>query len=150
MLDLSIASALGYDLTAGPLEMLEFHAATRVTSLIFTSGHVPVLGDIAIRGEVGDDVDVPLAKKAAEICAANCLKSALAVARPDEIERVVKVLGMVNVAPGFNDTPSVINGATSFLNEVFPGQPSHARSAVGMVLPRGWAVEVELVLALGG
>ena len=147
-MDLATATRLGYELKAAPLEVLSFHAATRIGSLVFTSGQIPILGDVAIKGKVGTDVDIETAKKAAEICAVNCLRAALAVAEADEIERVVKLVGMVNVAPGFNDTSTVINGATDFLNEVFKGQPSHARSAVGMVLPSDWAVEVELVLAL--
>lgn len=147
-MELATAARLGYELKAAPLEVLSFHAATRVGSLIFTSGQIPSLGDVAIKGKVGTDIDIATAKKAAEICAVNCLRAALAVAEADEIQRVVKLVGMVNVAPGFNDTSTVINGATDFLNEVFEGQPSHARSAVGMVLPGDWAVEVELVLAL--
>ena len=147
-MDLSIAKKLGYDLSPAPLQVLDFHAATRVGSLVFTSGQISRLGDVAIKGMVGDDVDLATGQKAAEVCAVNCLRAALAVAEADEIERVVKVLGMVNVAPGFNDTSSVINGATDFLNSMFVGQPSHARSAVGMVLPGDWAVEVEMVLAL--
>ena len=147
-MDLSIVSKLGYDLSPGPLQVLTFHSATRVDGLVFTSGHVPALGDVAIKGKVGDDVDLVTAQKAAEICAVNCLMAALAVAEADEIERVAKLVGMVNVAAGFNDTSSVINGASEFLNKVFEGQPSHARAAVGMVLPDDWAVEVEMVLAL--
>ncbi|PZR01891.1 MAG: LysR family transcriptional regulator [Archangium gephyra] len=147
-MNLETIAALGYELTPSPLEVLTFHAATRVGDLVFTSGQIPVFGDVAVKGKVGADVDLPTAQKAAEICAVNCLRAALAVADAAEIERVVKLVGMVNVADGFNDTSSVINGASSFLNSAFPGQPSHARSAVGMVLPGDWAVEVELVLAL--
>lgn len=147
-MDLTNAARLGYELKAAPLEVLSFHAASRVGQLVFTAGQIPNLGDVSIKGKVGADIDMETAKKAAEICAVNCLRAALAVAEADEIERVVKLVGMVNVAPGFNDTSGVINGATDFLNEVFKGQPSHARSAVGMVLPSDWAVEVELVLAL--
>lgn len=147
-MNITTAAKLGYDLSPAPLQVLTFHAATRVGSLVFTSGQIPSLGDLAIKGKVGDDVDLATAQKAAEVCAVNCLRAALAVAEADEIERVAKLVGMVNVAPGFNDTSSVINGATDFLNSVFEGQPSHARSAVGMVLPGDWAVEVELVIAL--
>ena len=147
-MDLSIAKKLGYDLSPAPLKVLSFHSATRVGGLIFTSGQIPSLGDVTIKGKVGEDIDLETAQKAAEICAVNCLRAALAVADAEEIERVAKLMGMVNVAAGFNDTSSVINGATDFLNAVFEGQPSHARSAVGMVLPGDWAVEVELVLAL--
>src|SRR3954462_179918 len=133
-MNIETASKLGYDLSAAPLQVLSFHAATRVGDLVFTSGQIPSLGDVAIKGKVGADVDLATAQKAAEICAVNCLRAALAVANADEIERVAKLVGMVNVAEGFNDTSSVINGATDFLNAMFEGQPSHARSAVGMVL----------------
>jgi enamine deaminase RidA (YjgF/YER057c/UK114 family) len=147
-MDLTRLAERGYDTTPGPLQLREFHAATRTGSLVFTSGHTSVLGDLAIRGRVGSDVDLPTARRAAEICAVNCLRAALAVAEAEEIVRVVKVLGMVNVAEGFTQTPAVIDGATELLNAVFAGQPSHARSAVGMVLPGNAAVEVELILEL--
>jgi enamine deaminase RidA (YjgF/YER057c/UK114 family) len=55
---------------------------------------------------------------------------------------------MVNVAEGFDDTSSVINGATDLLNAVTGDGKTHARSAVGVVLPNNWAVEVELVAEL--
>jgi len=64
----------------------------------------------------------------------------------DAVERVVKLLGMVNCAPGFNDTPTVINGCSDLLVEVFGDAGRHARSAVGMAeLPFDIAVEIELV-----
>ena len=147
-MNLAALSSFGYDLSPAPLQVLSFHSATRVGDLIFTSGQIPALGDLAIKGKVGGDLDLATGKKAAELCAVNCLRAALAVAEQDEIERVVKLVGMVNVAPGFNDTSSVINGATDLLNAVFDSQPSHARTAVGMVLPGDWAVEVDLVIAL--
>jgi len=56
------------------------------------------------------------------------------------------MFGMVNVAPGFHQTSEVIDGATDFLNRLFPDGPSHARSAAGMVLPGNWAVEIEMIL----
>lgn len=55
---------------------------------------------------------------------------------------------MVNVAPGFDQTSEVINGASDLINRVFGSKGYHARSAVGMVLPSNWAVEVEMVIAL--
>lgn len=147
-MDLQAAESLGYDLTPAAVQAFGFHAATRVASLVFTSGQTPRSTASEIRGKVGLDVDIATAQKAAEICAVNCLKAALAVAEQSEIERVVKLMGMVNVAPNFNDTSTVIDGATDLLNSVFPGQPSHARTAVGMVLPGNWAVEIDLVIVL--
>jgi enamine deaminase RidA (YjgF/YER057c/UK114 family) len=64
---------------------------------------------------------------------------------------VVKVLGMVNCAPGFDQTPAVIDGCSDLLVEVFgPEAGGHARSAVGMAeLPYGLAVEIEMIVEVG-
>jgi len=139
---------MGYEFEPAPLEVLSFHTAVRTGNLVFTSGQVPMLGDAAIRGEVGGDLDLETGYKAAQICAVNCLRAIAAIADPDSIIRIVKVFGMVNVADGFNDTSSVINGATDLLNAVVGEGNTHARTAVGMVLPNNWAVEVELVAEL--
>lgn len=137
---------LGYEFEASPLQRRAFHVAVRTGNLVYTSGQLPVLGEIAYKGRVGDDVDVPTAQRAAELCAYNCLRAAAAVVDIESLRRVVKLFGMVNVGDGFSDTSSVINGATDFLNDVFGAENTHARSAVGMSLPDNWAVEVELIL----
>ena len=57
---------------------------------------------------------------------------------------------MVNVAPGFNAIPQVINGCSNLIIEVFGEEiGSHTRSAVGMgELPFGVPVEIEAELAI--
>jgi enamine deaminase RidA (YjgF/YER057c/UK114 family) len=137
---------LGYSYEPATLEVFDFHCATKVGNLVFTSGQLPILEDTLIQGKVGDDIDIETAKKAAEICAVNCLKAAGAVTDINKIKRVAKLFGMVNVADGFNQTSEVINGATEFLNKVFGEKNTHARSAVGMVLPANFAVEIEMIL----
>jgi enamine deaminase RidA (YjgF/YER057c/UK114 family) len=136
---------LGYQLEPMPLQRRSFHVAVRSGNLVFTSGQLPTIGATEVKGQVGDDVDVDLAYKAAEICAVNCLRAVAAVADLEDVARVVKVLGMVNCAPGFTNTSAVINGATDLLNAVMGDGNTHARSAVGMVLPDNWAVEVEII-----
>jgi enamine deaminase RidA (YjgF/YER057c/UK114 family) len=62
---------------------------------------------------------------------------------------VVKVLGMVSSAEGFNAQPKVINGFSDLMVEVFGESGRHARSAVGMAeLPSGIPVEIEMILEL--
>ena len=64
----------------------------------------------------------------------------------DRIERIVRVFGMVNCAPGFNRTPAVIDGCSDLLVELFGEAGRHTRAAVGMgELPFDIAVEIELV-----
>jgi enamine deaminase RidA (YjgF/YER057c/UK114 family) len=67
----------------------------------------------------------------------------------DRIARIVRVFGMVNVAPGFTGTPAVIDGCSDLLVEVFGDAGRHTRCAVGLAeLPESIAVEVELTARL--
>ena len=80
------------------------------------------------------------------------IKRLLAVMRAelgslDKVRRVVKVLGMVNALPEFEDQPKVINGCSDLFVEVFGERGKHARSAVGMgSLPMGIPVEIECIV----
>lgn len=141
---------LGYDYSPSTKQVLgfPFNSATKVGNLIFTSGQIPLLNEQAIKGKVGSDITMEQAQKAAEICAFNCLRAAGSVTDVNRIKRVVKVLGMVNCSQGFNDTSSVINGASQFFNSVFGENGMHARSAVGMQLPSDWSVEVEAIFEI--
>jgi enamine deaminase RidA (YjgF/YER057c/UK114 family) len=63
-----------------------------------------------------------------------------------KVTRVVKLLVMVNSAPGFDQQPAVGNGASELLQQVFGEAGRHARSAVGMAeLPFGMPVEIEFI-----
>ena len=65
----------------------------------------------------------------------------------DKVKRVVKVLGMVNAVPDFEDQPKVINGCSDLFVQVFGERGRHARSAVGMgSLPMGIPVEIECIV----
>ena len=98
------------------------------------------------KGKVGADLTVEEAYEGAKFSALNCLQAIHSLTGSiDNITRIVKVLGMVNGAPGFDNTPGVIHGCSDFLREVFGAAGHHARSAVGMTLPFNFAVEVELV-----
>ena len=58
--------------------------------------------------------------------------------------------GFVNCSPQFNEIPQVINGASDLMLELFGERGRHARTAVGVAnLPRGAAVEVDGIFALG-
>ncbi len=59
----------------------------------------------------------------------------------------MKVTGFVASAPDFTGQPTVLNGASEVLGEIFGEAGQHARSAVGVaVLPLDAPVEVELIL----
>lgn len=140
--------AMGYVLEPLALDNGKFLQAVRTGSMVYVSGQLSRWGDKEWKGKVGADVTLEQAQEAAKICALNSLRAVKTlVGSLDNVVRVVKVFGMVNVAQGFDATPSVINGASEFLREVFPGEAGHhARSAVGMVLPLNFAVELEMIV----
>ena len=113
------------------------------------SGHGPTEVDGALAkplGKVGAEVTPEEGYRAARLTALAILGSLKrALGDLDRIDRWVRVFGMVNVAPGFNRTPAVMNGFTELIIEVFgPERGAHARSAVGMAeLPYGMPVEIE-------
>lgn len=140
--------AMGYTLEPIVLDTGKFVHAVRTGNLVYTSGQLPQWGDKTWKGKVGADVTLEQAQEAAKICTLNALRAIKTlIGSLDDIKRVIKILGMVNVAPGFDATPAVMNGASEFLREVFPGETGlHARSAVGMVLPLNFAVELEMIV----
>ena len=67
----------------------------------------------------------------------------------DRVKQVVKVFGMVNALPNFKQHPSVINGFSDLMVEVFGDKGRGARSAVGMSsLPFQIACEVEMIVEI--
>jgi len=142
---------LGIDLPPPPPAAGSYRLAKRHKDLVFLSGHGPIEDGSLITGKVGSDLTVEQGAHAARVTGLNLL--ATLKAEFDELENVVsvlKLLGMVNVAPGFNDLPAVINGCSDLFIEVFGEKVGrHARSAVGMAeLPFGMAVEIEAVVAV--
>jgi enamine deaminase RidA (YjgF/YER057c/UK114 family) len=118
--------------------------------IVYAGGHGPIAGTEIIRGKVGGDLSLDDGRKAARMTALSILATLQAeLGDLDRIERIVKVFGMVNVAPGFNRTPAVIDGCSDLLVEVFGEAGRHTRSAVGLAeLPFGIAVEIELTARL--
>ncbi|HWF70186.1 MAG TPA: RidA family protein [Mycobacterium sp.] len=125
--------------------------AMRSGNLVYTSGQLPMqAGKLAATGKLGADVTPEHGKELARICALNALAAVDSLVGIDAVTQVVKVVGFVASAPGFNGQPVVVNGASDLLAEVFGDRGSHARSAVGVSeLPLDAPVEVELVVEVG-
>ena len=116
-----------------------------------TSGQLPRIdGQLTCIGVVGDTVTVEDAREAAAVCALNALSVLQAeLGSLDRIERILSVTGYVASAPGFDEQPAVIDGASRVLVDVFGERGRHTRSAIGVAaLPRGGAVEIELTAAI--
>jgi enamine deaminase RidA (YjgF/YER057c/UK114 family) len=113
------------------------------------SGHGPVdsMGRLCGPfGKVGRDVDVEAAYRAARLTGLSMLAHLQqALGSLDRVAGWVRIFGMVNAAPGFEQMPAVINGCSDLVLEVFGEEVGrHARSAVGMAeLPWNIPVEIE-------
>lgn len=99
-------------------------------------------------GKVGVDLTVEQGVAAARSVGLGLIATMRqALGDLDRVVRVVKLLGMVNSAPDFGGQPTVVNGCSDLLVEVFGERGRHARSAVGMgALPSGISVEIELIV----
>ena len=142
---------LGLTLPEPAKPVAAYVPAVQVSGMVYTSGQIPLVkGEVKFKGKLGRDFTVEEGYEAAKICALNCLAAAKGViGNLDRIEKVVKVVGFVNSAPGFTDQPKVVNGASELLGKVFGPAGEHARSAVGVAeLPLGVAVEIEMVFQI--
>lgn len=128
-----------------------YNPIVQVDNLVYVSGHGPVLPDgTMISGRVGDDLTEEQGRQAARVVGLAILSTLRAqLGGLDRIQRLVKVLGMVNASADFQRHPQVINGFSDLMVEVFGEDGRAARSAVGMgSLPGNIPVEVELILQL--
>lgn len=144
---------LGIELPTPFTPIANYLPAVRSGNLVFVSGHGPNRGDgTFITGKLGKDLSVEQGCEAARLTMLNCLSSLKAeLGSLNGVRRFVKVLGMVNCTEDFGDPPAVINGGSDLLVEIFGKAGRHARSAVGMQsLPRGIAVEIEMVVEVEG
>ncbi|HIG27211.1 MAG TPA: RidA family protein [Verrucomicrobiales bacterium] len=118
----------------------------------YVSGHGPVRMDNSlIQGRIGEDLNEQEGFQAARqvgLAVLATLKSNLGSL--DRVKRVIKVLGMVNCTPDFQNHPAVINGFSELFAEVFGEETGvGARSAVGMgSLPSNISVEVEAIFEI--
>jgi enamine deaminase RidA (YjgF/YER057c/UK114 family) len=142
---------LGIELPEVAKPLASYVPAVRSGNLVYTSGQLPMqVGELAAAGKVGADISPEQGKALARICALNALAAVDSLVGIDAVTQVVKVVGFVASASGFNGQPGVVNGASNLLAEVFGDRGSHARSAVGVAeLPLDSPVEVELVVEVG-
>jgi enamine deaminase RidA (YjgF/YER057c/UK114 family) len=126
--------------------------AKRVDNLLYLSGKGPQSADGGMpKGKLGAGMSVDEGYRHARqvgLVLIAAMKDALG-GDLDRVEGIVKVLGMVNAAPDFEDHPRVVNGCSDLFVEVFGEAGRHARSAVGMSsLPAGIPVEIEVIVAV--
>jgi enamine deaminase RidA (YjgF/YER057c/UK114 family) len=124
-----------------------------VGNFLYVSGQGPLRSDgTQIKGRLGKDLNLEEGKLAARQVGLTMLSTIKAnIGDLKKIKRLVKVLGMVNSTPDFEQHPAVINGFSELMAEVF-GEDNGVgvRSAVGNILPGNIAVEIEAMFELYG
>ena len=143
---------LGIELPEVAAPVANYMPFARTGSLVFVSGQLPLKdGALIIAGKVGERVSLEEAIVAARQCALNIiaqLKSACD-GNLNRVHRIVKISGFVAATPAFTDYPTVINGASDILVDIFRDAGRHSRLAVGCSsLPMDAPVEVEAIAAL--
>ena len=142
---------LGITLKSPPSPVANYIPVQQTGNLIYLSGQGPrnENGEF-ITGKVGSDITAEEAYDLARNTAINLLSAMNAyLGSLDRVSKIVKVLGMVNAEPDFNDHPIVINGCSDLFVEVFGEKGRHAWSAVGMgSLPNNMAVEIEIIVEI--
>ena len=142
---------LGIQLIKPVAPIANYVKAVRVGNMVYLSGHGPDKPDGSlVTGKVGSDLTLEQGKDAARVTGISLLSTLKAeIGDLNKVKRIVKVLGMVNAVPTFEQHPQVINGCSDLLVEVFGENGKHARSAVGMgSLPKNIAVEIEMIVEL--
>lgn len=142
---------LGLELPPAPKPVGVYKPVLVVDKFLYVSGQGPMNNDGSLmKGKVGADITLEEGKKAARQVGLTMLSTVKThFGDLNKIKRVVKVLGMVNSAPDFEQHPAVINGFSELFAEVFGDENGiGVRSAVGMILPTNIAVEVEAMFEL--
>lgn len=143
---------LSLELPTAPKAAGVYRTLVIVDSLAYVSGHGPLCTDGSmLTGRVGGEVDLQGGYQAARQTGLAILATLKAeLGSLDRVRRIVKILGMVNCTPDFQDHPAVINGCSELFRDVFGEEAGiGARSAVGMgSLPGGITTEIEVILEI--
>jgi enamine deaminase RidA (YjgF/YER057c/UK114 family) len=125
---------LGYELPNPPTPAANYIGYVQVENMLYIGGNIGrINGVIKYRGKVGAEVTLEQAYDAARNCALNHLATMkAALGDLDKVERIVKVLSYINVAPGFTELPKVANGESDLLVQLFGERGRHTRAAIGV------------------
>ena len=141
-------AALGFTLPQLPSPGGNYVSAKQVGGVVYLAGAISTGPDGVIIGTAGAGSTLEEGYAAARAC----VLTQLAVLKRElgSLDRVAEVLtmnGYVNAAPGFGDSPAVINGASDLLVDVFGEAGRHVRAAVGVsALPRNALVEIQMTV----
>lgn len=121
--------------------------ALRSGNHIYMSGHGPLDPDNKplVAGKLGRELSIAQGREAARLAGLCCLGTLRAyLGSLDPVTRVVRVVGFINCAPGFNTPSDVLHGFSDLMVDVFGEAGRHTRSAIGVAeLYADMPIEVE-------
>lgn len=121
-------------------------------NLVFLSGHIAKKNGEVWVGQLGRNLTTEEGQAAARAVAIDLLGTLQHAAGGDlnRVQRIVKVMSLVNSTGDFTEQHLVTNGCSELLDEIFGAKGQHARSAFGVAqIPMGACVEIELIAELG-
>jgi enamine deaminase RidA (YjgF/YER057c/UK114 family) len=129
---------LGIKLPRPPKAVAQYIPGVLVGEILYVAGTIGTVVDdndddvLTIKGKLGSDLSVKQGYQSARFTCINHLAMIKAVIGDlDRVERIVRLIGYVNAAPGFKEAPWVLNGASDLLVEVFGEERGrHARAAL--------------------
>ena len=138
---------LGIELPPVAVPAAAYVPFVRSGNLVFLSGHIARRDGKPWVGQLGRDIDTATGRLAARAVAIDLLGTLhAAVGDLNRVERIVKLMSLVNSTPAFTEQHLVTNGCSELLAEVFGDKGAHARSAFGVAqIPLGACVEIELI-----
>ena len=141
---------LGIELPPVAVPAAAYVPFVRSGSLVFLSGHIARRDGKPWVGQLGRDIDTASGRQAARAVAIDLLGTLqVAVGDLNRVERIVKLMSLVNSTSSFTEQHLVTNGCSELLAEVFGDKGAHARSAFGVAqIPLGACVEIELIAEL--
>ena len=140
--------ALNIELPAVAAPAAAYVPFVRSGNLIFLSGHIAKKDGKVWTGQLGKTMQTSEAQTAARAVAIDLMGTLhAAVGDLNKVERIVKVMSLVNSSPDFTEHHLVTNGCSELLGQIFGSEiGAHARSAFGVAqLPMGTCVEIELI-----
>ena len=143
---------LGLNIPELPKALANYVPYKIVGKTMYVSGQAPAQnGEIIYKGKVGTDISVEHGIEAAKLCVINIIAAVKTGLDGDwdKLDSFVKLTGFVNCLDNFTEQPTIINGASDLLVDIFGEQGRHARVAVGSnALPLGISVEIDAVVQL--
>jgi enamine deaminase RidA (YjgF/YER057c/UK114 family) len=139
---------LGIDLPPVAIPAAAYVPFVRTGNLVFLSGHIAKRDGKPWVGQLGLNMETATGKLAARAVAIDLLGTLhAAIGDLGKVERIVKLMSLVNSTPEFTEQHLVTNGCSELLGEVFADKGAHARSAFGVAqIPLGACVEIEMIV----